>query len=243
MTDPPPVIALIVTYRRLDLAIATIQSVKRDLEWPNIGFHIADDGSGMDYIDKLKEEIGPTYSITYTNSEGKGVARNMNLGINACLDRADLWLHLEDDWILPKPLSLEPFVRLLTEDDSIGMIRMGRLSAGITAETYGGADKVWWLMKKKSDTYVFSGNPSLRHRRFAAAYGRYSENRDLGPGQVELSYCNSFNTKPGPGIVWPGFLSVDDAYRHIGDHQSYKWYMENEGLTSEEVALKFETNS
>lgn len=238
MEEYPPVIALIITYRRLNLAIETIRSVKEKVIYPNIGFHIADDGSPPDYIQSLYREIGGTYSISTSNSEGAGVGENMNLGIASVLARADLWLHLEDDWVLTKPLDLEPCVRLLVEDPSIGMVRLGRLSANLEAVSMAGADRLWWRLKKLCDPYVFSGNAALRHRRFHDAYGKYR--RGLMPGQTELSYCGHFDGTPGPDVVWPAWLTYQDTFQHVGDSQSFKWYMETGGLTAAEAAEKFE---
>lgn len=239
MESFPPVIALIITYRRLDLAKATIKSVREKVAYPNIGFHIADDGSGPDYIKALCQEIGPSYSVTVTDAKRGGVGRNMNLGIKAVLERgAEFWLHLEDDWILPKPLDLRPCVEMLAENPNIGMVRLGRLSAGIQGETIAGAGRIWWQLRRASDTYVFSGNAALRHRRFWEAYGPYREG--LAPGQTELVMCNQFNTKDGPGIVWPAWLNVFEMFQHIGDSQSFKWMMETGGMTAEQAAEKFE---
>ncbi len=238
VNDYPTVIALIITYRRLPLALATIRSVKEHVVWPNIGFHIADDGSGPEYVNALRDEIGPTYSVTVSDGAREGVGHNMNLGIEGCLSRADLWLHLEDDWVLPEPLDLEPCVRLLVEEDKVGMVRLGRLTPGIQGETISGADKVWWYMRRKSNGYVFSGNPALRHRRFHQAYGTYKTG--LMPGQTELSYCSQFDHGEGPGIVSPAWLSYTAVYQHIGDSQSFKWHMETGGRTAEEAAAIFE---
>ncbi len=238
MTDFPPVIALIITYRRLPLALETIRSVKQFVSYPNIGFHIADDGSGKDYIQRLLDEIGPEYSVKVTDAKRQGVGTNMNLGIEGVLTRADLWLHLEDDWVLHQPLDLIPCVRLLIEDDSIGMVRLGRLSAGPTGEVIGGADRTWWRLKRDSDTYILTGNASLRHRRLWDAYGPY--NKNLTPGQTELNYCGRFNeAKSGPDIVWPAWLSTSQTFQHIGDHQSFKWHMETGGHSAEEAAEIF----
>lgn len=238
----PPVIILIITYRRLRLAIETIKSVKANLVYPNIGFHIADDGSNTSdnpsYVQSLVDEIGPEYSITVSDSKRGGVGKNMNLGIHAVLDRADLWLHLEDDWALRGPLDLLPCVQLLVEDETVGMVRLGRLSAGIKAETLAGANKMWWRLKKNSDTYVFSGNAALRHRRFHSHYGPYKEG--LMPGQTELVHCNKFNVTPGPDIVWPAWLNTEETFFHIGDSHSYKWHMETGGRSADEAAALFE---
>lgn len=239
MTEYPPVIALIVTYRRLKLALETIRSVKERVIYPNLGFHIADDGSGREYVEALLEEIGPTYSVEVTDAARGGVGLSMNLGIGSILSgRAELWLHLEDDWVLPEPLDLTPCVQLLREDESVGMVRLGRLTAEERATTISAAGKLWWRLEKRSNSYIFSGNAALRHKRFAVAYGPYKTG--LTPGRTELAMCHSFDTKKGPDIVYPAWLNYNQTFQHIGDSQSYKWYMENEGRSAEEVAAMFE---
>jgi len=240
--DYPPVIALIITYERTHLAVETIKSVKEKVIYPNIGFHIADDGSSPEHIERLLHEIGGSYSVEISNAQRGGVGRSMNLGIEAALKRADLWLHLEDDWVLPAPLDLKPHVDLLMQNGNIGMVRLGRLSAGITAKTIPGLNgECWWELRRASDTYVFSGNASLRHRRFHDAYGPYREG--LPPGRTELWYCDRFNRGKGPEIVWPSFLSTKEMFVHIGDHHSYKWWIETGGLTAEEAAEKFKEST
>lgn len=234
----PPVIALIITYQRTRLAVETIRSVKQFVQYPNIGFHIADDGSDQQHIDRLLAEIGPTYAVTMTNAQRGGVGKSMNLGMQACLERADFILWLEDDWVLRQPLDLAPCVELLLTTPNVGMVRLGRLSAGLTGHTIAGANKVWWLLQKNGQTYVYSGNAHLRHRRFCQAYGPFQER--LGPGQTELAMCGQFNaTKAGPDVVWPAWLSPDQVFQHIGDHQSFKVLMESEGLTAEAAAARF----
>ncbi len=97
---------------------------------------------------------------------------------------------------------------------------------------------MWWRMRPGSDTYVFSGNAALRHRRFHEAYGPYNEK--LTPGRTELWYCDRFTRTEGPSIVWPAWINTDEAFFHIGDSQSFKYYMEREGMTGEQAAERFE---
>lgn len=239
VTDYPLVICLVITYRRLELARAEIRSIKEHLDYPHIGWHIADDGSGMDYIKALCKEIGKDYEITYTDASRGGVGLNMNMGMEAALSRSDYWLHLEDDWVLRQTLDLKPCVELLQGYNDIGMVRLGRLTPGLTGVTVSGANRLWWWLKRGSDTYVFSGNAALRHRRFWEAYGDYPTG--LTPGRTELAMCDRFARTDGPAIVWPAWLNTDEAFHHIGDSQSFKYYMESEGLTAEEAVARWES--
>lgn len=236
---PPVVIALIITYERTDLAVETIRSVKSRVQYPNIGFHIADDGSRPGHINRLLEEIGPTYAISVSNSRRRGVGSNMNLGMASCLRLADFILWLEDDWVIPngQMLDLRPCVQLMLDVPRVGMVRLGRLSAGLAGVTIAGADLLWWELSKGKDTYVFTGNAALRHRRFCQSYGPYPEG--LRPGETELAMCAKFNSTDGPSIVWPAWLTQDRMFQHIGDHQSFKYCMESEGMSGEQAAGRF----
>jgi GT2 family glycosyltransferase len=167
MTEWPPVIALIITYERTNLALQTIRSIKERLDYPNVGFHIADDGSNPNHVPRLISEIGGSYAVTVSNSGRRGVGVNMNLGMAECLKRADFILWLEDDWVLPQSLDLKPCVELLHGHSDLGMIRLGRMSPGLHGECFSAAGKYWWrLFRNHGDAYTFSGNAALRHRRF-----------------------------------------------------------------------------
>ncbi len=87
---------------------------------------------------------------------------------------------------------------------------------------------------------MFSGNAALRHRRFHDAYGQYKVG--LQPGQTELWYCGRFNAKEGPDILWPAWQTYDRTFQHIGDSESFKWWMENTNMTAVQVADKFEAD-
>ncbi len=237
MAEWPPIVALIITYRRLPLAKATIQGVKENIKYPGqIGFHIADDGSGQGYVDALRAEIGDDYHVTVTDAARGGVGKNMNLGIKACLERADIWLHLEDDWVLDHPFDLSPAVDTLRSHAEIGMVRLGYLNLGLSGSIYSAGNKLWWRLER-AGSYVVSGHAALRHRRFWKAYGPYKTG--LTPGQTELDYVERFKSGKGPDVLWPAY-TPDGIFKHMGDHQSYKVLMEREGLSGEEAAAKFE---
>ncbi len=233
----PLVVALIITYERTDVARATIRGIKERLHYPNIGFHVADDNSKEGHIDRLLEEIGPDYETTVTNTGGHSVGRNMNLGIQKCLERADFWLHWEDDWVPNMHIELIPCVNLIQENTGIGMVRLGRLSVGLHGNVIPGGDRLWWHLDKTKDLWVWTGHAALRHRRFHEAYGQYIEGPT--PGITELAYQDKFNRTEGPGIVWPAWLRYDIC-DHIGDGYSYKEAMENSGMSREAAAQLFQ---
>jgi hypothetical protein len=160
------------------------------------------------------------------------------MGIEACLKQFDYYLQLQDDFVLTHPMDLEPSVKLLSERNDIGMVRLGRLNPFMSGTIFEGVNRYWWLLDRKSDTYVYTENPHLCHRRFTESYGKMRE--DLRMGYAELDMCSRFNNSSGPGIVWPAWLSTSDMFQHIGDSQSYHWVMERNGVTAEKAAELFE---
>jgi glycosyltransferase involved in cell wall biosynthesis len=233
----PVVTVLVITYRRLMLAKKTIESIKQYLEYPNLRFHLADDGSGDEYIVKLIETIGPNYPITVTNTNRRGLGANTNAGVAACLAQSPYYLQLQDDFVLTHPMDLKPSVELLAERNDIGMVRLGRLNPYMSGTVFEAINRYWWMIKRKSDTYIYTENPHLCHSRFPQTYGQIRE--DLKMGIAELDMCSRFNNGSGPEIVWPAWLSTTDMFQHIGDSQSYHWVMERQGVTAEQAAELF----
>lgn len=236
MSEYPPVILLLITYERTEIARQTIRGIKQRLKYPNVGFHIADDGSNGNHVSQLMEEIGEGFEVTVSNTGGHSVGKSMNLGIAECLKRADIWLHWEDDWVPNWEINLVPCVELLMNNKEVGMIRLGRLSEGLVGRVIKGGDRLWWLLDKKADQWTWVGHACVRHRRFHEAYGAYPEG--LTPGRTELVYQAKFNSTDGPTIAWPAWLGYDIC-DHIGDGYRFEEHMDNYHLTREQAAEKF----
>ena len=236
MNDYPLVVVLLITYERTEVALTTIRGIKERIKYPNLGWHIADDGSNGDHVPRLIEEIGSGVEITTSNANGHSVGKSMNEGIARCLERADMWLHWEDDWVPNMEIELIPCVELLQDNEEIGMIRFGRLSADLHGRVIVGGDRLWWRLDKEKQLWTWVGHAAMRHRRFHDAYGVYPEGQT--PGITELGMQSSVQYKEGPDIVWPAWLRYDIC-DHIGDGYSYKEAMENRGLSREEATKEF----
>ena len=129
---------------------------------------------------------------------------------------------LEDDWELRRDLDLTPYARLLAQHDDVGMVRLGHLAIDLDCRTVG-YDSVHYLSILPTTNYQFSGNPSLRHRRFWEAFGEYPEG--LNPGNTEIAYDAQIrnvglNTN-APRIVWPVDIGGWGVFAHIGEVKSY----------------------
>jgi hypothetical protein len=206
---------LIITYKRTDCAVRTIQALKDNLHYPaeHTIWHIADDGSAPEHLQAL---LALVPDATWTNTRRKGVGVNMNVGMRECLNRgANYILWLEDDWQLTRPFDPSSSMRLMEEQPSIGMVRYGYISPGLQGEVISGANQLWWhLYKNPNIQYTFSGHASLRSAIFCRTYGEYRT--DLAPGHTELAMCGHFNHTPGPEIVFPAWCTDQGLFAHIG---------------------------
>jgi glycosyltransferase involved in cell wall biosynthesis len=208
----PPVVILLITYKRTETALRTIRGLRDHLDYPNLHWHIADDGSDSGHLETLIEAIGRS-DVTTTNAARKGVGVSMNLGQDAAFRRGDYVLWLEDDWELSSRFDLRPCVQLCEERQEIGMVRLGYVSPGIKGELIAGAGRLWWKLER-GPTYTFVGHAALRHKRFRETYGPYVEGHT--PGETELWMCGTFNNRQGPEIVVPAFAGEWGFFGHIG---------------------------
>lgn len=213
--DYPPIWILLTTYERTACAVRTVEALKKNMLWPNIGWWISDDGSQPEHVQAIIEAIGPTYDIRWYNSMRRGVGVGMNYSLRQIWNLGDLVLMMEDDWELNQPLDFTPFVSLLTTHAEIGMIRYGYLSPNLLGYLITAQNELWWRLEPNAETYRFVGHPSLRHRRFHEIYGYYDEG--LPPGMTELSMCGKVNQRPeGPAIVFPASCGRWGYFGHIG---------------------------
>lgn len=213
----PPIFVLITTYKRTDCALRTIRGVKENFHWPNIGFVLVDDGSPVEHRKVLVREIGPTYYTWVYNGQRRGVGHNMNVGFRHVWEQGgELVLLLEDDWEIRSPLDVVPYVNLLMNNQDIGMIRMGYLSAGIRATLESRENRLWWVLQHNpNQQYNYAGHAQLQHKRFWEKLGAFKEG--LAPGANELYRCGQYNSAENPPkIVWPAEFGQWGPFHHVG---------------------------
>jgi hypothetical protein len=227
MTDLPRVAIVLVTYARTEYAVRTVESVCKNLIYPDVGWYIGDDGSSpehmqaiMDVLEKHNAPIISSHSEDFVPGK-RWPGKSWNKAWEFAHSWSPVVLFLEDDWELRVPLDITPYVRLLIEKPDVGMIRLGHMAIGLDCYSVGHSG-IHYLKIQPSTPYQFSGNPSLRHKRFAEFYGPYLEN--VGPGDTEVTYDATVRSKNGgPEIWWPINLPGGGwgVFSHIGQKQSY----------------------
>ena len=211
---------LFTTYRRTDTAIRTILGIRNHLKsGPELVWYLADDGSEEPHTAACWNALEGAV-LASAHSERMSVGAGMNKGVSSLLRSTDLILTLEDDWELPQDFDISPYVDLLEREPSIGMVRLGGLPVGLDLRSVGYFGR-HYLEVQKTTQYAFSGNPSLRHRRFFEAYGPYPVG--LTPGETEIVYDAVIRAAPGPTIVWPVEIGGWGPFSHIG-MQRYEEY-------------------
>ncbi len=212
-----PIVIILQTYKRTDCALRTIAAAKAYLRYGgDLLWYVADDGSRPEHYEAVLAAVGTVWGA---HSVRRGYGANCNAAWAAANQRSALTLWLEDDWELRQPLDLYPYACLLMETSEIGMVRLGCLNLDVRGRTWAHGGLVYWKLDKEphlEGTPVFTGHPSLRHRRYPEAYGLYPEG--LKPGETELAYAWQYRIghPDAPGIVWPADYPVMGYWGHIG---------------------------
>lgn len=219
MSEQPPVVVILLTYQRTAYALRTIAAMLENWRYDNTLWYVADDGSDAAHHDAVMDALKDTRLIGGHN-ERISYGTNANKAWHVAHDHADLTLWLEDDWELRAPFDPSRYVHLLQNNYDVGMVRLAHLPINLNARTCGYSGDIF-LRIASGQQYMFSGNPSIRHRRAREAWGAYPER--LWPGDTELAYDFQIqNSGPGPSIIWPVALGEWGAFGHFGNEKSYK---------------------
>lgn len=215
-----PIVIILQTYKRTECALRTIRAARTFLRYPELYWYVADDGSPDAHVDAVVAAASP---IAGYHSARRGYGGNANAAWDAADAIGALSFWLEDDWELRAPLDLYQYACLLMESSEIGMVRLGVLNLDIRGRTWAHGGYVYWKLDREphlEGTPVFTGHPSLRHRRYRQAYGNYPEG--LSPGDTELAYAWQYRigSPDAPGIVWPTDYPQQGLFGHIGTQKT-----------------------
>ena len=162
-----PIIVVLQTWERTDVALRTIAAAKTYLRYGgDLLWYVADDGSRPEHYEAVLAAVGTVWGA---HSVRRGYGANCNAAWAAANQRSALTLWLEDDWELRQPLDLYPYACLLMETAEIGLVRLGCLNLDIRGRTWAHGGLVYWKLDREPHipgTPVFTGHPSLRHRRY-----------------------------------------------------------------------------
>lgn len=225
MTYPQIAIGII-TYNRAEAFAETLHSLLQYLRYPQerLFFFFSDDGSASDYaaqhVEKMRQQ---GYACSAEQHARLGMPGNWNHMIRTCETQADYVLCLQDDWRLTEPLDLRLGVAFLMDNPRYGMVRYHKTTGhtglhhaiqewdtravltGFSFSDYEYAPYMlpyFDLQPNDSDIYSpYSGGVHLRHKRFTACYGEYTER--IGFSECEFEFMQRVNhgLRHNPDVV------------------------------------------
>lgn len=220
---------IITTYdrgggERTMMALETIRALKENLLNVTPEFIICDDSSpNPGHVPALKEALKDNNAVFF-DAEKHGVGMSKNLGLrhafrftgqdNICA------LLLEDDWVLKEPLNIQAYCDVLNHAEDVGIIRFGYLGGlDLRAKFATYLGHTFWDIY--DGMYVYSGQVSLRHKRFYSVIGYHTP--DIDPGHEELDMCYRYaklDEDKKLKILYPADFGVTfqhGPFRTIGD--------------------------
>lgn len=189
-------------------------------------YHIADDGSPKEHVDKLLE-LAKDWGIepTVSNSNRSGYGGNFNTATQYTHSLAEFVIPIEEDWELVRPFDISSMIKAIQEDTRIECIRLGYL--GWTEDLKGklvqSAAQTFLLFDADSpETHVFAGHPRIETVAFEKRIGEWPVG--IKAGWTEMDICKRKESRTG--VAWPldaGINASQDYCRlfaHVGDVQS-----------------------
>ena len=239
----PVVTVVICTYDRPKEIRRTIDSLVTHLDYPNLRWHIADDGSPANYAFDVMHYLISDFGydadlVTGTVTQRMGWGVNVNTALRDV--KSEYIFFTEDDYVLLKPLDLRPHVALMELRHNIGMVRYGIAGHGLLAavretdvsewlpnyqenggkDGYSGQGKLCFLEISLTQSvgpfgfYKYSNRPHLKHRRFHEHYGYHPEGVGLAATEDGMNHLIK-DGAPGPEIVCPAGW-INWHFNHIG---------------------------
>lgn len=159
---------------RLKYCQKTVDSLRKYLICPEYDWHIADDGSDEEYQKSVIAMLGNDPYMLSNTEVGGDVGYNINMGLRKAFKKADVVLLWHDDRWLARDLDLRLCVKLLNEDENVGLIRLKPQRPGMRASSFERYGEKWWQVDKHSRcAHIVDIGPHLLHKRFVEAYGLY----------------------------------------------------------------------
>lgn len=202
----PPITVIVITFNRHWEIRQTLNALMRSLSYSGeLRYLIADDSTGDDYLADLAKEF-PGIAVSST-PENLGWGGNANFHIG--MIDTEIYLLVEDDYILTRKLDLNPGVATLLLNNSVGMVRYSGVAGHINMNFVLKEQDVASLVPTFEQglmyvpryqyleilpvgegfgAFTYSNRPHLTHKqRWHGAHGYYLEGYRLGDTELEYT--------------------------------------------------------
>jgi hypothetical protein len=193
--------------QRKQAAENTLQSWNDRLMYEgDIHLHVADDGSTLKW---KPEKFWKRSEITYSRQERHGVGASLNAGIKKA---HTIFLYMVDDWSLSQSFDITPWVQVLTENNNLGIVRLGPPHPDMTGtiKMFTTNWQGWGLLLNRHH-FAIGHRPQLIHQRLIEYYGWFDE--DTSALECERLYNQRWvEDRNGPGAI----LALPHPFIHSG---------------------------
>jgi len=181
--------------RRYRIAMDCIKSWYKHLKYDgDMELFIADDGS----------EIVTNYN---SRQERKGIGTSLNTAFQEVLKDTDIALYIVDDWLLHQNIDITQWVKLLRNNEGIGMVRIGPPHPDLTG-TVKLFEEGWALVINKHN-YAYGMRPAIYHKRLFEAYEWFEEG--ISCWECERLFNEHLCASEGPDIVY----ALPNPWEHV----------------------------
>jgi glycosyltransferase involved in cell wall biosynthesis len=186
----PLVSVLFVTYKRFDMLKKTVESFRRNTDYPRLELVIADDGSGPEIQEQIRTLSVDVFALMPKN---RGLGANNNNGIRHCSGKYILMV--QDDWECRGPADyLRNAVSVFEDNPRLGFINFaGAPHPADPAQRLEGSTEPCYLTPRayadgRIEYFLYSDQPHLQSRVALDAVGPYLEDRDMEKCEVDYNF-------------------------------------------------------
>lgn len=194
VVESPLVSVLFVTYKRFDNLERAIESFRRNTDYPNLEIVIADDGSGAEIQEKIRQIPANGYALSEKN---RGLGANNNAGLSHC--HGKYVLMIQDDWECHGPPDyLSQSVAVMEANPDVGLINFaGSLNSHDPSLRLVGSEEPCFLTPdpandKGVESFLYSDQPHLQSMAALRFIGPYQEEPMV---RSEIHYCRSWKNQ------------------------------------------------
>jgi glycosyltransferase involved in cell wall biosynthesis len=219
-SNHPLVSVLFVTYKRVHLLQRTLDSFRKNTDYPNLELVVTDDGSPAAVQEQIR---GMTFDKFVLAPKNRGMGANANSGLAACSGKYILFL--QDDWECMGPSCyLRDSVAVMEANPNVAILKFYGLLHPPGNASLPGATKACYPICHDQPPgpggyLIYSDTPHLKSRASLADLGFYREG--CGMEQCELDYDTRFSTQSQYGAAFfPAYYHR--VFIHTGGEDSFR---------------------
>jgi hypothetical protein len=186
----PLVSVLFITYKRFDLLKQTVESFRRNTDYPRLELVIADDGSGPEIQKQICTLPADVFALLPKN---RGLGANNNNGISHCSGKYILMI--QDDWECRGPSDyLKNAASVFEANPGLGFINFaGAPHPPDLSQRLNGSSEPCYVTPRpyedgRKEYFLYADQPHIQSRAALDAIGPYLEDRDMEKCEIDYNH-------------------------------------------------------